>query len=95
MTQLSLFDLLEAKPRPEYAIPCPVREWCGAFRCETGGCNGERGWCGNARNAFTPGKCMLETKRYARKSFCQPWGRWTNCREVGRCVYADERMGRS
>lgn len=21
------------------------------------------------------------------KSFCEPWGRWTNCREVGHCTY--------
>ena len=24
------------------------------------------------------------------KSFCEPWGRWTNCREAGYCV-RDER----
>ena len=23
------------------------------------------------------------------KSFCVPWDRWTNCREVGHCVYYD------
>ena len=23
------------------------------------------------------------------KSFCEPWGRYTNCREVGHCVYED------
>lgn len=23
------------------------------------------------------------------KSFCTPWDRWTNCREVGRCVFAE------
>lgn len=21
------------------------------------------------------------------KSYCEPWGRWTNCREVGHCTY--------
>lgn len=22
-----------------------------------------------------------------KKPFCEAWGRWTNCREAGRCVY--------
>lgn len=22
-----------------------------------------------------------------KKSLCKPWGLWTNCREVGYCVY--------
>ena len=28
-----------------YPEPCPIRGECGAYRCETGGCSGERGWC--------------------------------------------------
>ena len=74
--------------RIDYPTPCPIREWCGAYHCETGGCDGQRGWCHNAQDAFTPGKCVLETRRYKGKSFCKPWDRWTNCREVGHCVYA-------
>lgn len=23
------------------------------------------------------------------KTFCKPWQRWTNCREVGHCVFAE------
>jgi len=75
--------------RVEHAVPCPIREFCGAYHCETGGCDGQRGWCGNAQNAFTPGKCMLEARRYKSKSFCMAWDRYTNCREVNHCVYAD------
>ena len=75
--------------RPTYATPCPIREWCGAYHCDTGGCDGVRGWCRNALHAFEPGKCMLERKRYRGKSFCAAWDRYTNCREVGHCVYAE------
>ncbi len=28
------------------------------------------------------------------KSFCVPWDTWTNCREAGRCVYAEVMRGR-
>ena len=37
-----------------------------------------------------PGACPNEEKLVAiggGKSYCRPWGRWTNCREVGRCVW--------
>ena len=89
------FELFEQPKEPQsheppnYAQPCPIREWCGAYHCETGGCDGQRGWCHNAQDAFTPGKCVLETRRYKSKSFCKPLDRYTNCREVGHCVYMD------
>ena len=39
----------------------------------------------------TPGDCPHE-ERVADigkgKSYCKPWRRWTNCREVGYCVKA-------
>ena len=47
---LSLFPAERRKP-PKYEAPCPIREDCGAYRCETGGCGGERGWCDRARKA--------------------------------------------
>jgi len=34
-----------------YPAPCPVREDCGAYRCETGGCSGERAICVKAQLA--------------------------------------------
>jgi hypothetical protein len=37
-----------------------------------------------------PGKCPDEggtVEVGGTKSFCIPWDCWTNCREVGRCVY--------
>ena len=36
-----------------------------------------------------PGECPDEKKVVdigGGKSFCDPWDRWTNCREVGYCV---------
>lgn len=36
---------------PPYPQPCPNRMECCAFRCETGGCDGERGWCTTAQLA--------------------------------------------
>lgn len=37
-----------------------------------------------------PGKCADEgtvADIGDGKSYCIPWGCWTNCREVGHCVY--------
>jgi len=37
-----------------------------------------------------PGACADETRTVdigGVKSFCAPWDCWTNCREVGHCVY--------
>lgn len=37
----------------------------------------------------TPGECAWEgavADIGGGKSYCIPWGRWTNCREVGHCV---------
>lgn len=28
-----------------------------------------------------------------KKSYCEMWGRWTNCREAGRCVYRERGKG--
>lgn len=28
-----------------------------------------------------------------KKSYCRPWGRWTNCREANNCVYEDMKGG--
>ena len=87
---LTLFDPGNAdeKKPPSYEQPCGVRDYCGAYHCETGGCDGQRGWCNNAQNAYTPGKSILEKRKTGKKSFCAPWQTWTNCREVGHCVYA-------
>lgn len=31
--------------------------------------------------------CKHETDVWdGKKSYCEPWERWTNCREVGHCV---------
>lgn len=35
-----------------------------------------------------PGGCSNEGSVLdGKKSFCEVWGRWTNCREAGHCVY--------
>lgn len=42
-----------------------------------------------------PGGCSYETAVAPigkGKSYCVAWGRWTNCREVGHCVW--DAMGR-
>ena len=85
---LDLFAQPETHEPPTYEQPCPIREYCGAYHCESGGCDGQRGWCTNAQNAYVPGKCLCETRKVGKKSFCAPWDRWTNCREVNHCVYA-------
>ena len=38
---------------------------------------------------MTPGNCPHETMTAFndRKSNCSIWNRWTNCREVGYCVF--------
>ncbi len=44
------------------------------------------------RPTYTPGNCPHEAKVVdigGGKSFCEPWDCWTNCREVGHCVYVD------
>lgn len=39
-------------------------------------------------NERIPGKCPEETALTDNaKSYCDAWGRWTNCREVGHCVH--------
>lgn len=47
---LNLFD----KPKheqPNYPKPCPIREDCGAYHRESGGCDGNRGVCTQAQLA--------------------------------------------
>lgn len=87
---LDLFDKPKHEP-PNYPKPCPIREDCGAYHCETGGCSGERGWCGNAlRSLRVPGNCPHEQSTVdigGGKSLCELLGAWTNCREMGHCVY--------
>lgn len=41
---------------------------------------------------MTPGECPNEARVAdvgGGKSYCGPWGRWTNCREAGACVYEE------
>lgn len=41
------------------------------------------------RRAMTPGRCPNEgavADIGGGKSYCTPWERWTNCREVGHCT---------
>ena len=86
------FDLFgyEKPKREQYAEPCPIREWCGAYHCDTGGCEGKRGWCSRARRkAFDVADCPLELKKVGKKSFCAAWDKWTNCRVVGHCVFKE------
>jgi len=59
--QMKLECCMEWDETP-YPEPCPIREDCGAFQCETGGCTGERGWCTSAQLAA--GRTMPE--RHAR-----------------------------
>lgn len=45
--------------------------------------------------ARTPGECPDEARAVdvgGGKSFCAPWGCWTNCREVGYCVFENWRQ---
>ena len=42
MSQLDLFEFVDDYP---YPAPCTYRDRCGAYRCETGGCDGSRAWC--------------------------------------------------
>lgn len=38
-----------------------------------------------------PGDCPHEASVLdGKKSYCEAWGRWTNCREAGRCLLADD-----
>lgn len=38
-----------------------------------------------------PGKCKHEGFVVdGKKSYCVQWGRWTNCREAGRCLLVDD-----
>lgn len=44
---------------------------------------------------MTPGKCPHEESVVdGKKSYCAIWGLWTNCREVGHCVYEGQKKGK-
>lgn len=45
---------------------------------------------------FKPKACPHESSVVdGKKSYCEPWERWTNCREVGYCVRESMGGGKS
>lgn len=90
------FDLFD-KPKhmpPSYEKPCPIRESCGAYHCETGGCNGERGWCKRAQEARTPTWDDVQKGRAKLMDFIEPCkGEECMFWQGGECVHVPGKFG--